>query len=122
VRELWRGSQSLTSNELRERWMSFIRGWWGYYQLAEDRQPIFRQEGWIRRHMRKLFWLRWHNRKGRARKLRSLGVTGPLLKVASSVRGAWRIAAALCMQRALNNAVLRETGFLMPSDLAATSR
>jgi RNA-directed DNA polymerase len=121
VRELWRSRQSRTSNQLREAWRSFIRGWWGYFHLAEDRQPIYRLEGWIRRHIRKHFWLRWHNRKGRERKLRGLGVTGALLKVASSARGAWRVAAALCMQKALTNAVLRQTGFSMPSDLAAMS-
>jgi group II intron reverse transcriptase/maturase len=119
VRDLWQSCQSITSKELRDRWKRFIRGWWGYFQLAEDRRPIYRLEGWIRRHIRKLFWLRWHNRKGRERKLRGLGVRGTLLKVASSSRGAWRVAAALCMQMALSNAVLRDTGFLMPSDLAA---
>jgi RNA-directed DNA polymerase len=122
VRELWRSCQSVTSTELRDRWRSFIQGWWGYFQLAEDRQAIFRLDGWIRRHIRKYFWLRWHNKKGRERKLRGLGVKEPLLKVASSARGAWRVAAALCMQVALNNAALRKTGFLMPSDLAAMSR
>jgi group II intron reverse transcriptase/maturase len=122
VRELWRSRQSLTSNELRDRWKSFIRGWWGYFQLVEDRQPIYRLEGWIRRHIRKCFWLRWHGRKGRERKLRGLGVRGRLLQVASSARGAWRVAAARCMQMALNNAVLRKSGFLMPSDLAVMSR
>jgi group II intron reverse transcriptase/maturase len=119
VRELWRSCQSKTSKQLRDAWQSFIRGWWEYYRLVEDRRPIFRLEGWIRRHIRKLFWLRWHNKKGRERKLRGLGVKGQLLKVASSVRGAWRIAAAQAMQSALTNAVLRATGFLMPSDLAA---
>jgi RNA-directed DNA polymerase len=109
----------LTSTELKDRWRSFIQGWWGYFQLAEDRQSIFRLEGWIRRHIRKCFWLRWHNKKGRERKLRGLGVKGRLLQVASSVRGAWRIAAAQAMQSALTNAVLRAKGFLMPSDLAA---
>jgi RNA-directed DNA polymerase len=122
VRERWEGRQSLTSTELRARWRSFIQGWWGYFQLVEDRRPIYRLEGWIRRHIRKYFWLRWHSRKGRERKLRSLGITGRLLQVASSGRGAWRIAAAHCMQSALNNATLRKTGFLMPSDLAAMNR
>ena len=122
VRELWRSCQSRTSKQLRDAWQSFIRGWWGYYQLAEDRQSIFRLEGWIRRHIRKLFWLRWHDKKGRERKLRSLGIKGRLLQVASSARGAWRIAAARAMQSALSNTVLRTTGFLVPSDLAAQSR
>jgi RNA-directed DNA polymerase len=122
VRELWRNCQSGTSNELRGRWQSFIRGWWGYFQLVEDRVPIFRLEGWIRRHIRKYFWWRWHDKKGRERKLRGLGVKGRLLQVASSVRGAWRLAAARAMQSALTNAVLLKTGFFMPSDLAALSR
>jgi RNA-directed DNA polymerase len=122
VRELWRSGQSLTSHELRDRWRSFIRGWWGYFQRVEDRQPIYRLEGWIRRHIRKYFWLRWHGRKGRERKLRGLGITGRLLQVASSARGAWRVAAARCLQMALNNAALRKSGFLMPSDLAAMNR
>ena len=122
VRELLRSCQSLTSNELRDRWKSFIRGWWGYFQLAEDRRSIFRLEGWIRRHIRKLFWLRWHSREGRERKLRGLGLTGLLLKVAASARGAWHIARTGSLQKALSNAILRGAGFLMPSDLAAMSR
>jgi len=122
VRELLRSRQSKTSNELRDAWRGSIRGWWEYYQLAEDRRSIFQLEGWIRRHIRKLFWLRWHSKKGRERKLRSLGVKGSLLQVASASRGAWRIAAARAMQTALTNAVLRAQGFLMPSDLAAMSR
>ena len=122
VRELWRTCQSRTSNELREAWRSFIRGWWEYFQLAEDRRPIYRLEGWIRRHIRKYFWWRWHNKKGRERKLSALGVKGRLLQVASSVRGAWRIAGARGMHTALNNAVLLKAGFVMPSDLAAKSR
>ena len=122
VREMWRGSQSQTSEELRDIWRQYVRGWWGYFQLAEDRNAIFRLEGWIRRHIRKCFWLRWHSRKGRERKLRGLGLTGLLLKVAASARGAWRIARTGSLHKALSNAVLRRTGFLMPSDLAALSR
>jgi len=121
VRELLRSCQSRTSNELRDAWKSYIQGWWGYFRLTEDRRPIFRLEGRIRRHIRKLFWLRWHSREGRERKLRGLGLKGLLLKVASSTRGAWHIARTGSLQKALSNAVLRGAGFLMPSDLAAMS-
>lgn len=119
VRELWRSCQSKTSNELRDAWHSFIRGWWGYFQLAEDRRSIYRLEGWIRRHMRKCFWLRWHSSEGRERKLRGLGLKGLLLKVAFSARGAWHLARTGSLHKALSNAVLSGAGFLMPSDLAA---
>ena len=122
VRELWEARQSRTSNQLRDSWQSYIRGWWGYFQTAEDRKAVFRLEGWIRRHIRKCFWLRWHSRKGRERHLRNLGVRAGLTRAASSQRGAWRVAKAKCMQLALSNARLRKHGFLMPSDLAAQRR
>jgi group II intron reverse transcriptase/maturase len=118
VREKWRSCQSLTSNQLRDNWRQYIRGWWGYYRLAENRRPIYRLEGWIRRHIRKCFWLRWHKPEGRERRLRSLGLRGRMLKVAQSHRGAWPLAGTGSLQSALSNVTLRRYGFLMPSDLA----
>ena len=119
VRELWRSCQSQTSEELRETWRVYVRGWWGYYRLAEERRKLFGLEGWIRRHIRCCFWQRWHDWRGRLRKLRRLGLSGRLLKVAHSSKGAWRIAASPSLQTALSNAVLRRSGFWMPSDLAS---
>jgi RNA-directed DNA polymerase len=119
VQELWRSCQSRTSVELRDAWRAYVRGWWAYYGLAEDRRNIFGLEGWIRRHIRACFWQRWDNWRGRLRKLRHLGLSGRLLKVAHSSKGAWRIAASPSLQTALRNAVLRRYGFWMPSDLAA---
>src|SRR6202051_2423972 len=119
VREMWRGNQSRTSEELRDGWVSYARGWWGYFRLAEVRKPIFRLEGWIRRHIRKCFWIRWHSAAGRECALRRLGLRGRMLKVAFSSRGAWHLAHTGSLQTALSNAVLRRFGFLMPSDLAA---
>lgn len=120
VRELWRSCQSISSEQLRDAWRAYIRGWWNYYQLTEERRSIFDLEPWIRRHIRKCFWLRWHNVKGRLRALRNLGLRRRLLKVAHSSRGAWPLAASPSLHTALNNAVLRKHGFLMPSDLATT--
>jgi RNA-directed DNA polymerase len=118
VRQMWNARQSLTSDQLRDGWLRFVRGWWNYYQLAEERKPIFRLEGWIRRHIRKCFWLRWHSSEGRVRRLRALGVKARLLDLARSSRGAWCMARTV-MQAGLPNATLRRYQFLMPSDLAA---
>lgn len=120
VRELWRSCQSLTSEELRDQWCAYLRGWWAYFGLAEKRDNILKLEGWIRRHMRKCFWERWHNSKGRLRHLRALGLKGPMLKVAFSSRGAWSMSRNGAVQTALSNARLRAHRFLVPSNLAAT--
>ena len=120
VRELWQSCQSRSSERLRDRWRAFVRGWWDYYRLAEDRRNITRWEGWVRRHMRKCFWQRWHGWRGRWRMLRRLGVGGRALRMASSSKGAWRIAASPALHTALSNRVLRCHGFWVPSDLAPT--
>ncbi len=119
VREIWRSNRSRTSAELRDEWRQYVRGWWGYYRLAEVRKPIFRLEGWIRRHIRKCFWLRWHSAAGREHALRRLGVHPRLLKTVRTGRGAWFMAATATMHAGLKISTLRRYGFLMPSDLAA---
>lgn len=119
VREMWDGRRSRTSKQLRDEWSHYVRGWWGYFRLAEARRPVTEMEPWIRRHMRKCFWLRWHGRDGRMRRLRHLGLEGKALGVATSSRGAWSVAKQPELHRALNNATLRRYGFLLPSDLAA---
>ena len=119
VRELWDGRQSKTSNELRQQWKQYISGWWNYFQLAEYRQALERLNGWIRRHMRKCFWQRWHKAKGRRRALQRLGIRGRLLLLAKCSRGAWRMAAHAVMQKALNNQQLQRYGFILPWQDAA---
>ena len=89
VREIWRSSRGATSVELRDEWRRWVVGWWGYYRLAEDRRVIFRLEGWIRRHIRQCFWLRWHSVRGRCRALRRLGVPESMLRYVPTRRGEW---------------------------------
>ena len=119
VREMWRCNQSRTSNQLRDDWVRYVRGWWGYFRLAEVRRPIFRLEGWIRRHIRKCFWHRWHTAAGREHALRRLGVHPRLLKTVRTGRGAWFMAQTSTMNAGLKTKTLRRYGFLMPSDFAA---
>lgn len=121
VRQHWQACQSRSSRELVEQWQDFLRGWCGYFGLAQARAAILQWEGWMRRHIRKCFWLRWHNRKGRLNALKRLGAKSYHWKVASSRRGAWRIAAAPALQTVLSNRVLHRYGLWVPSDLWATS-
>ncbi|HWR49852.1 MAG TPA: group II intron reverse transcriptase/maturase [Bryobacteraceae bacterium] len=120
VREMWNGCRSRTSKQLRDDWNRYVRGWWEYFRLAEARTPVRDLEAWTRRHIRKCFWLRWHDRRGRLRRLRSLGIAGRELGIAGSSRGAWAVAKGPVLQRALSKSVLRRHGFLFPSDLAVS--
>jgi len=117
VRQKWDARQPLKSKDLRDQWNSYVRGWWGYYRLTQERRPIFDQEPWIRRHMRKCFWQRWHTGQGRYANFRKLGVSEKLAKTACSSRGAWCMAKHPAMHRALSNKRLKQHKFIMPSDL-----
>jgi RNA-directed DNA polymerase len=114
VRELWDALQGKTSEELRQQWKQYISGWWNYFQLAENRREIERLSGWIRRHIRKCFWQRWHGSQGRQKALQKLGISGPTLSLAKCTRGAWRMAAHHVMQKALSNRTLQRYGFIIP--------
>jgi group II intron reverse transcriptase/maturase len=120
VKEYWDARQSKTSSELREQWQSYIRGWWNYFQLADRRWEVNDQNGWIRRHMRKCFWLRWHHPRGRINALKRLGVKGRVLGMAYSGLGAWAIARHWVMHQALKTKTLNKYGFTIPWDFAAS--
>ncbi len=120
VRELWNARRSRTSNQLRDEWNRYVRGWWGYYRLAGTRASVRDLEAWVRRHIRKCFWLRWHDARGRLRRLRQLGITENRdLGVVHSSRGAWAVSVQPVLNTALSKAVLQRYGFLFPSGLEA---
>ena len=120
VRSKWDARQSLSSGQLRDQWNQYLRGWWGYYGKAQDRRSITDQSGWIRRHIRKCFWQRWHTASGRKAAMARLGVSPKLQQLAHSGYGAWRMAGNHAMQRALSNRVLKQYKFITPSDLDLT--
>jgi group II intron reverse transcriptase/maturase len=119
TRELWDASQSLTSTQLRDEWRGYLRGWWAYYRIAEDRQALFDREPWIRRHIRKCFWIRWHSAAGRQTALQRLGVPARRARLAAGASsGAWRMARHPSVHEALSSRRLLQHQLFMPSDLA----
>lgn len=119
VREIWERRRHRTEDELKTCWRSYIEGWWNYFGYANRQAEVHRLGGWIRRHMRKYFWQRWHSPKGRANALRRLGVRGRGVGVAWSRLGAWPMACHVVVQQALKTAHLTRAGFGIPWELAS---
>ena len=114
VHAFWDGRNSQPLRERIRDWQRYVRGWWQYYRLCEDRWTLPNLSSWTRRHIRKAIWLRWHNWRGRRNALRRLGASGKALRLAHSSRGAWRVAVAL--NTVLTNARLRQWGLVTPAD------
>lgn len=117
VREHFTGRHSVTSTELRDDWRDYVQGWAGYFGIAEAPHDMARLSRLTRRHIRKCFWQRWHDSKGRYRRAIQLGASPALAGAARSGRGAWRMAATGLMHAILGNHRLRTYGFLVPTDL-----
>jgi RNA-directed DNA polymerase len=119
VRDIWERRRHRTEDELKTSWRSYIDGWWNYFGYANWRGAVTRLSGWIRRHMRKYYWQRWHNPQGRANALRRLGVKGRGVGVSWSRRGAWPMARHVVVQQALKTERLNRAGFGLPWELAS---
>jgi RNA-directed DNA polymerase len=118
VRECWSARQGLTSRELVEQWRGYLLGWFGYFRLATERN-FTQLSQWTRRHMRKCFWQRWHNRKGRMAQLLKMGISKRGLARVSFHDGAWKAATHPAMHQALNNKRLKQYGLITAQDLAS---
>lgn len=120
VRHFFSGRYSRTSEQLRNEWRRYIRGWCEYFKLATE--PFWRGDisGWIRRHIRKCFWLRWHGPLGRRRNLLKLGVSEKQLRRCPMHGASWPMSRHPVLHTALNNATLKRHGFLTPQDFAVT--
>jgi len=120
VRDVWNARWSVPLEDRIRHWQEYIRGGSAYFRVCDSRWQVQALEGWMRRHLRKYFWQRWHHRQGRLNALRRLKAKPYHLKQASGSVGAWRKARSPMLQTVLNKARLRRWGLYVPSDLAVT--
>ena len=113
LRELTRRTRSGTLMDILNEVNTHLRGWTGYFQLADTPSPFQELDEWVRRRLRQLVWKRWKKPRTRQRNLIALGLSPSVAREASgSGKGYWRIAASPPVQQALSNAYWREQGLL----------
>lgn len=80
----------------------FVRGWMGYFRIAETPRVFRDLDQWFYRRLRQVHWKQWKRFATKQRMLLSLGIP-PLsaARWASSSKGYWRIAGSAVLQRAL---------------------
>jgi RNA-directed DNA polymerase len=95
----------------------FVRGWVGYFHLADTPRPFGDLDEWLRRRLRQVRWKQWKRPKTRRRNLRALGMPERSAREwAGSRKGYWRSAGSAPLQRALPNAYWREQDLVGSSD------
>ena len=116
VREVFNARAPATSTQLRDRWLPVVRGWSQYYKIADEPGWTRELSGWLRRHIRKCFWQRWHSAQGRQRRMLQLGAHPKSVARCNLWGGAWPSAKHPAMHTALSNRTLKHYGFLTPAD------
>jgi len=117
VRGIWSARSGLSGRDTVFAWRAYVRGWWQYFRIALG--DLAGLSSWTRHHMRKWFWQRWHNRPGRLKALRRLGLSARQVSRVSFYLGAWPASSQPGVHQTLTNRRLRRWGLLTPNDLAA---
>ncbi len=90
-----------------------IRGWQQYFRLANIHVPFGSLDGWIRQRLRTIKVRQCKNASTIVRFLKSSGIRGDrAARIASSSKGAWRLAQTLQVKQAMPNKWFKAQGLL----------
>lgn len=102
IRELTSRRWSVSMGYRIMRCNQYIRGWMGYFRLADTPRKFRDFDEWFRRRMRQIRWKEWKRGRTRVANLRALGIRADLAwQWGMSSRGYWRIARSPVLHRAL---------------------
>ena len=102
VRELTSRRRSISLESRIKNLNIYLRGWMGYFRLAET-PSVFRElDEWIRRRLRMCMLKQWKNPKTTRRELIKLGIsTESAKKIGGSRKGYWHLAFTPQLNKAL---------------------
>jgi hypothetical protein len=113
LRRLTRRTRSGQLEDVLEEVNRYMRGWIGYFRLADTPSVFEELDEWLRRRLRQMLWKRWKRPRARQRNLVALGVLPRTAReAAGSGKGTWRLSASPPVHQALSNAYWRSQGLL----------
>ena len=108
VRRTTARGQGCSLEGMIDRLNRYLRGWSGYFRLAETRSMMQQVDAWIRELLRCFILKQWKRPKARANALRKLG--GKESWGVISSKGLWRLSKSKAVHSGLNNAYFRDRG------------
>jgi group II intron reverse transcriptase/maturase len=88
----------------------YLRGWIGYFRLADTPSVFEDLDSWIRRRLRQMVWKRWKRGRTRYRELVALGVPRERAALGAVGTSPWRMSRTPVVNEALSNAYLQKLG------------
>ena len=112
LKELTRRNQGRKVRVVMRNVKTFIRGWIGYFYVADMKRTLLSWNEWLRRRFRMYIWKQWKNPRTKISSLRKLGVPESLAyQWGNSRLGYWRIAGSPILKRSITNEKLARAGY-----------
>ena len=115
IRAITARRRGISVHRMVEELNRFLRGWLGYFRLAETPSRFEELDGWIRRRLRCFLLSQWKAGRGRRRALRRLGVR-EAGNISWSRKGPWRLSKTQQTQEGLTVRYFRSLGLLSLTD------
>jgi RNA-directed DNA polymerase len=113
VKELTGRSRGISMERRLTDLNRYVRGWIGYFGLAQQFDELVNLDGWIRRRIRMCYLKQWRRPRTKVRNLVRLGVNLEMaIKHAISRKSYWRLSRTPAMRYALPNKWLEQVGLL----------
>ena len=114
LREQFREGRGRNLRAFLEGLKPLLRGWAGYFSVAQTRGVFEELDQWIRRKLRCLEWRKWKRGRTRRKRLIALGLEGSVAQASAfNGRGPWWNAGASHMNAALPTACFRRLGLIL---------
>ncbi|EJX05541.1 RNA-directed DNA polymerase (Reverse transcriptase) [gut metagenome] len=112
LKELTSRSNGWGYEKRKAKLNAFIRGWVGYYYLAQTKVFLERTDEWLRRRIRMCIWKAWKNPRTRIANLKRCGVLDWQAYQWGNTRlGYWRVADSRLVTLAMSNDKLKRAGY-----------
>lgn len=112
LKELTRRNQGRNVRRVMENVKVFIRGWVGYYYIADVKRTLQSWNEWLRRRFRMYIWKQWKKPRTKVQNLQKLGVDKEqAYQWGNSRLGYWRIAGSPVLSRSITNEKLARAGY-----------
>ena len=113
VKELTGRSRGVSMQRRLTDFNRYVRGWIGYFGLAQQFDLFVRLDGWIRRRIRMCYWKQWRRPRTKVKNLVRLGVPLKMAILhATSRKSYWRLSRTPATRIAMPNQWLANLGLL----------
>jgi group II intron reverse transcriptase/maturase len=112
LKHITRRNRGVSVETVLNNLKSYVRGWLGYYVIADMSKAMKGMTEWVRRRIRMYVWKQWKRVRTRFSRLKGLGISKEQAwQWANTRKGYWRISGSWILSTTLTNERLAKLGF-----------